>query len=38
MIAQFFIALSVMNEVNLAHRDVKDGNIFMDGEYNLKLG
>jgi serine/threonine protein kinase len=37
IIAQFFIALSVMNDRNLAHRDVKDGNILIDEDDNIKV-
>jgi serine/threonine protein kinase len=37
IIAQFFIALSVMNSFNMAHRDVKDGNILIDDDDNIKI-
>jgi serine/threonine protein kinase len=37
IIAQFFIGLSVMNFFNLAHRDVKDSNIFIDENDNIKI-
>jgi serine/threonine protein kinase len=36
-IAQFFIALSVMNKDNLAHRDIKDSNILIDKNDNIKV-
>jgi NIMA (never in mitosis gene a)-related kinase len=38
MISQFFIGLAVMNDKVVAHRDVKDGNIFIDKENNIVLG
>jgi serine/threonine protein kinase len=38
IIAQFFIALAVMNNKNVAHRDVKDGNIYIDDNDNIILG
>jgi serine/threonine protein kinase len=38
IISQFFIALAVLNERNMAHRDVKDGNIFIDEDDNIVLG
>jgi serine/threonine protein kinase len=37
IMAQFFIALSVMNNLNMAHRDVKDSNILFDGNDNIKI-
>jgi serine/threonine protein kinase len=37
IIAQFFIDLSVMNDLNLAHRDVKDNNILIDEDDNIKI-
>jgi serine/threonine protein kinase len=36
--AQLFIGLSVINSFNLVHRDIKDNNIFIDEDKNLKLG
>jgi serine/threonine protein kinase len=36
--AQFFIALAVLNDKSMAHRDVKDGNIFIDKDDNIVLG
>jgi serine/threonine protein kinase len=38
IISQFCIALAVMNSKGIAHRDVKDNNIFIDKNHNLKLG
>jgi serine/threonine protein kinase len=38
IISQFFIALAIMNEKNIAHRDVKDNNIFIDENDNIILG
>jgi serine/threonine protein kinase len=38
IISQFCIALAVMNSKGIAHRDVKDSNIFIDKNHNLKLG
>jgi serine/threonine protein kinase len=38
IISQFFIALAVLNDKNMAHRDVKDGNIFIDEDDNIVLG
>jgi serine/threonine protein kinase len=38
IISQFFIALAVMNDKNVAHCDVKDSNIFIDDKDNIKLG
>jgi serine/threonine protein kinase len=37
IIAQLFIALSVINSFNLVHGDIKDDNIFIDEDKNLKL-
>jgi serine/threonine protein kinase len=38
IITQLFIGLAVMNSHNLAHRDIKDCNIFIDNEDNIKIG
>jgi serine/threonine protein kinase len=38
IIAQFLIALFVMNEKGIAHRDIKDQNIFLDDYSNIKIG
>jgi serine/threonine protein kinase len=38
IIAEFFITLFVINEKGIAHRDVKDQNIFIDNKFNIKLG
>jgi serine/threonine protein kinase len=37
IMAQFFIGLSVMNNLNMAHRDVKDSNILIDENDNIKI-
>jgi serine/threonine protein kinase len=38
IISQFFITLWVMNKENIAHFNLKDNNIFIDNEHNIKLG
>jgi serine/threonine protein kinase len=38
IISQFFIALNVLDDKNMVHRDVKDGNIFIDEDDNIVLG
>jgi serine/threonine protein kinase len=38
IISQFFIALAVLNDQNMAHRDVNDSNIFIDNDDNIVLG
>jgi serine/threonine protein kinase len=38
IITQLFIGLAVMNSHNIAHRDIKDCNIFIDNENNVKIG
>jgi serine/threonine protein kinase len=38
IVSQFFIALAVLNSKNMAHRDVNDGNIFIDEDDNIVVG
>jgi serine/threonine protein kinase len=38
IISQFFIALAALDDKNMVHRDVKDGNIFIDEDDNIVLG
>jgi serine/threonine protein kinase len=38
IISQFFIALAVLYDKNMTHRDVKDRNIFIDDDDNIVLG
>jgi hypothetical protein len=38
MIAQLFVALFVMNEAGIAHWNVNERNLFIDSEFNVKLG
>jgi serine/threonine protein kinase len=38
IISQFFIALVVLDDKYMVHRDVKDGSIFIDENDNIVLG
>jgi serine/threonine protein kinase len=38
ILSQFFIALAVLNDKNVAHGNVKEGNIFIDEDDNIELG
>jgi serine/threonine protein kinase len=38
IISQFFIALAALDDKNMTHRDVKNGNIFVDEDDNIVLG
>jgi serine/threonine protein kinase len=37
IISQFFIALAVMNLKNIVHRNIKDTNILIDENDNIKI-
>jgi serine/threonine protein kinase len=38
IIAQLFVALKAMHHFNITHRDIKDDNIFIDENDDVKLG